>query len=315
MEREPEKLVPSMLKNSVLCAIVARKYDQYNKEVPLVALPDLLASVLTNQAIPIETAVHNALRLGVTCKRLNPAYLGTLLRTYPIEDRNAVMTKLQRYLQCGYACKRNALQLLIHAQAQPNVQDPEFCYQHSTLLYQASCHNDDKMVQLLFTFGADPHENFQGNPTFWSAKNSRMLQLFIAQGIDLHTCGNNNTNVLWELVWKWDADIDLMKFYLEREVNPRLLDQDHGGSILHHVIKWSNISANHSIDTRMSKIKLLLSTIPDMVNVRDKARKTPLDCARQTEHSQEVIALFRKHGARTSAELEQEHKTYVPSYD
>ena len=316
MEQESEKLSPSMPKNSILRAVIARKHDQYNKEkVPLLTIPDLLASVFTNQAIPIETAVQNALRLGATCKQLNLARLGTLLRVYPIEDRNAVMAKLQRYLQCGYACKRNALQLLLYAHAQPNVGDPEFCYQHSTLLYQASCHNDDKMVQLLFTFGADPHENFLGNPTFWSAKNSRMLQLFIAQGVDLRKCGKNNTNALWEFVWKWDIDVHLMKFYLDQGVSPRLLDQDNGESILHHAINWTNISSNRSIDPRMLKIELLLSTIPDMVNTPNNAGETPLDCARHTKHSQEVIALFRQYGARTSAELEQEDKTYVPSYD
>jgi hypothetical protein len=305
MEREPEKLALSMPKNSILRNVITRQYDQYNKEkVPLLVIPDLLASIFTNQAIPIETAVQNALKLGATCKRLNLACLGTLLRAYPIEDRNAVMTKLQRYLQCGYACKRNALQLLIYAQAQPNVWDPEFCYQHSTLLYQATCHDDAEMVQLLFAFGADPHEESMENPTFWNTRNSTMLQLFIAQGVDVRKCGKNNTNVLWELVWAWNADIHLMKFYLERGVSPRLLDQD-GASILHHVIKWSNMSTNRSINPRMPKIALLLSTIPDMVNTRNDAGKTPLDCAKQTTHSNPVVTLFMKYGGKTS----------VPSYD
>ena len=135
-------------------------------------------------------------------------------------------------------------------------------------------------------------------PVFFQSKSTKIIQLFIDNGANLNTPGSTFPNVLWYCA----ANPELVQFYINKGVNPRRLTTEKK-SILHHM---SHFIINDDNPQTLKAIPLLLNTVGDMINDIDAKGKTALDllieCGRP---KQNIIALFKKYGAKTSQELKQ----------
>src|SRR5207248_3346653 len=128
--------------------------------------------------------------------------------------------------------------------------------------------------------------------------------------LDVHaTSQSHGYNILWEVI-QAGYPLELMQFYLDHQVNAKLLNP-RDKSCLFHEVMWNNNN-----DDCMKKAQLLFTTIPDMINHQDIQEKTPLDVIQKRINDISIFRvcndfdqlniLLKQHGALTAQQLKQQ---------
>ena len=291
-----KKLLHCTVKDSAFYAQQALQAQEYNQNIPLFSLPpedfDYVMESLINPKTPMNPCIKDCLSLNATCKSLNDIpYLAKFLQRYSHTEKNESMKKLLWKTNVfSYWNHRNALLLLTYAGANHDA------HSDSPLLRKAIHQNDSDMIKVLFEHKVDPNSKDSMEwPIFFSIKTPEIGQLFIDNRLDIHASSNFCLpNVLWSCLIH-NRSANLIAFYLNKGIDPRKINS-YNACILHLLPLWDWQD--------METVKLLLKTIPDMINTVNQNGETPLDIAEKPFFKkQELIKLFKKAGALTAQEL------------
>ena len=248
----------------------------------LLALPYLVpliaAEIQAGEAQHLTAAIKNVLSLSSTCKDCNiflsPDRVGKAFEYYSKVEKNAVMEKLLRRMHnLNYGYKRRKLEILIYAGADHNA------YKDHSLFLRAIEQDDRDMITLLFSKKADPNSISDGVPDFFHVRNIETANMFITKkDFNVHAAGLKLPNVLWHLVLHYPS-FELVKFYLSHNVK---INVDNDNSIFHRMI-WSvwSVWVQKNSEEFIKIAELLFKNAPEILNVRDKKGRTPLDVAKE----------------------------------
>jgi ankyrin repeat protein len=169
---------------------------------------------------------------------------------------------------------------LVSEGADVNFLDP---WEGGTPLSCAAETNNLSLVQFLVSAGADPNlQTNSTNPLFRAAftHNLEIVQALVTAGADIHVRSASQRNVL-----AWCATVELLRFFLERGVDPNLEDR-FGNTLLH------NVCARAQTEFAVAAIELLLR-FGAAVTVEKPGRRglTPVDIA-ITRGNKEILELF-----------------------
>lgn len=171
-------------------------------------------------------------------------------------------------------------------------------------LLEATRANDLDMIARLFRDGTDANLKFEEDPVFFYAKTPEAAKLFADNGANLNASSTDLTpNVLAYCVFAGRYyNPTLIQFYIDKGVDPRILNK-RKRSLLHLMADMMHTEENENIN---KTVIILLNTIGDMINTLDGYGYTPLDLKIQRiVPNPNIIALFKKYGAKTSEELKQ----------
>jgi hypothetical protein len=293
-------------------------------------LSDLLNKITSVLDIKsFEYGIKRYMMLSCTCKYFNevltPETIGNLHKHYNQDIKNNVWQRLMLNSTYHHSVVRRLPALLLIC---AGVTDTTMDY---FLLNSIAIRDKVQQAAILFKYHhVNSNAEDEHGPIFFNAKTIEMVQLFINNGVDIHTENKYQTNVLWRILD--DAyPSDLMIFYLAQGINPKKLRLFDKSCLLH---AFAEPTFNYmwcypkNIDV-LKKGELLLNAMPDMVNMVNVFGKTPLDVAMETlkkieeqaeemekeygirlspshdEFAKQLIALFRKYGGLTARELEQ----------
>ncbi len=307
MEQDRVLAAEHAAKHPIVRKIACKIAQEHNSKTLLLSsadIKDCIFKQLINPHESIEDNIKNALNVSATCTHLNDlAYFGALVRTYPQEQRDGAMKKLQKSIYLGFNEKRRALILLIHTQAKHNVLDD------TSLLLRAVSYRDAQVVELLFEYKANANEEY-GNttrkPMFWRTDNLAIIQLFIDNGANLNQPGDGKPNVLWYLrgntLISAEKKLELMSFYIQKGVDPKEIDSVTGQSLLHFEACLPIAYKNNT-----QVVTLLLEAMHEIINDLDNRGNTVLDYA-YTTRDVTLTTLFREYDAKTAKELNSNKK-------
>jgi len=214
----------------------------------------------------------------------------------------------------------------------------------SLLLDKAVCFGDSEMVKILFEHGEDPTKQTSLEldrflptlrPLFFNAGTKEVAQVFLDYGVDLHATDAYGHNVLSYIYRTPSLPVEVLAFYLH---HPSLVKQSLCGNtdILHNlgssVRKYVELNNNSLLEK--AKTLLNATSAMNMINALNKKGHTPLDelqlelkyvhnCFKRGLHLslglhhskvskqripiiEELIALLKEHGGKTSQELQKE---------
>lgn len=190
---------------------------------------------------------------------------------------------------------------------------------HDTFLCEAVCKNDETAVTMLLAHGADPYQvdNDNGKPICFYALTVVMAELFLKK-FDKDKLLNRYSGFCDLLHPEQSSEI--MTVWFDYGVNPRHIYAGSNDDCLWHCLVRSLYWYGNTMQNIRVKSELLLQRIPDMISTINACGETPLDMAiRADRHNncclhdahKELIAFFRKHGAKTAQELEEENKQLI----
>jgi hypothetical protein len=183
-------------------------------------------------------------------------------------------------------------------------------------LKKAVFSNNKKLVKELLNQGVNPNETlpFNGPPAFFHA-DLEMVHIFMEHGLDVHATDRDNINVLEFIVQCWrimdpHCTPELIKLYLNQNVNPRKIYAPFDSCLLHELARNLSID-NETLDNLGEKVQLLINAIPDMINLPDGNGNTPLDVALLQQQEwpkawdihERLINVFKANRALTAREL------------
>jgi ankyrin repeat protein len=147
-------------------------------------------------------------------------------------------------------------------------------------LYHAS--GNLGLVQLLLASGAQPNLHAETAIPLFNAvgiDNMDIVRALLAGGADIHVRDRALRNVLTQC-----RSVDLLRFFLERGVDPNAEDR-RGQSMLHHACK--------NLDAKFAKasVELVLQFGATTVNKVDLRQLTPVDHAMSQSHPEVVKIL------------------------
>ena len=274
--------------------IIAQEHNKNNYLINL--SQDALGNIILSHN-SIEDSIKTILSLTTTCTDFQNhiPYMGKALRSFPQEERNNAMKLLQSQINDpNYIHKRRALSLLIHAQAEHNQK------LYYPLLQRIVHSNDTEMAELLFQYGANANELDERTPIWFGIEGLPMLNIFIKNKVDFKTKNHCGYTIVWySIKVSSKASKKLFQYYLKHAFSPDEIDED-GNYITHEVAKSTFSRPN------LKLLDILLFQFPELVNKLNKQHKTPLDIALSDEFviSEPIKALFKKHGAKRSEELQ-----------
>lgn len=296
----------------------AERYNQHNALVSLQknAFNKILLHCHTHDYDPaqaLEKSIKTFIALSTISKHFNALLtcetIGELCKNYSRTNKKKVLKKIMKNMHISnYNAKRFPALILICAGADPNT-----VVNGSSLLYKAVTHEDEQLLTTLFKYNANSNEACEVCPTFFYAETVEIAQIFINNEVNVHTTeSHNKTNVLWDVLDN-EYPIELIKFYLEQNVDATAIRPFDNACLLHE-LAWSNYYVHlSSPDNFLKKAILLLDTIPYMINTLNKNGSTPIDLAYKSQQERlysdafkELIILFRKCGGKTAQELKEE---------
>jgi hypothetical protein len=289
---------------------------EHNHENISIALPKECFNLIIANSIdttkPFVEVIESALLLPTTCKACNNheilITMGKICKKYDIkEKKDAMRMLLKKINDINYKHKRHAALLLTYAGAKNDAN------KYSSLLNNVVHHYDKQMLTALFDNNANPNQRniLRSSPIFFDVQTIEIAQMFINNGVNLHAKGNDLIpHVLWACL-AYGHSVELIEFYLGHKVDTRCIDT----SILHALATYM-LSQRSNIDRYIRIVQLLLKADPDMINMLDNYKKTPLDCAKigmkrptiykeSYELYQALIELFEQHGGKTAKQLKQ----------
>jgi len=306
-------------------ALLAEKYNDtvcLLTHLPNEKLIDIFSFCLADdvdQVKSLEKSIKSFMRINMVCRNFNRLLtfetVGKLCKNYALDDKNYALRSLMRRTSAP-DYKKSRLPMLILICAHASTTNKVNSY--STLLSTAVIEDDVPFVTTLFKHHVDPNEILfcTSNPTFFSVKTMKMAQLFIDNGVKIHSTNSNATNVLWAMV-NHEYPSELMEFYLMHHVDATKLTPYSNSCLLHALGKSTfRYYRTMNLDDFLRKATLLLNAIPNMVNKLDRYGNTPLDNAQKSlekskkyndfpEAFEKLIALYRKHGCLAGKELPQ----------
>jgi ankyrin repeat protein len=290
---------------------------QHNASNVFLSLPQkishqiILESITSN--ICLENDIKEALKLSRVSKQFNKLSsqdIGQYLSHYSQEEKDAAFKKLFRETaDSTYANKRQAAFILIYAGA------------HCDLYFGlAISQNDSAMIRTFLAHKANPNQKTGLAPIFFSAKTTEIAQLFIAQGIDINASDEClDTNILWHNIFR-NPSSELIRLFLEHGADARKIQTYTGNCIFHHLAEIRRVIIESHSDYIIIG-ELLFDAAPDMINTLNKNNQTPLDFLMTMPHDcwnkgliSPLIALFKKHGAKTAQQLESDKSKPRPCF-
>lgn len=258
--------------------------EENNRSAPLLSLPSELFKPILSAPIFLKDSVKSSLQLRKTCKEMNALLstelIGTSVRHYNQITKDISLSQLIKYLNKEtYLRYKNAAMILIHSGADDNKNERHV---YPTLLERVSTSDDIDAVKILFNNGAKPDQRNLLCPVFFTITSRVVAQEFINRGFDIHKPHWAMQNVLWYTI-AHNHPYSLVQFYLELGVNPTILDSASGTCIAHYfadfVYKSFEYTNATEFDNYIKICRLLLNAAPEMLNIHDKDKKTPLDQA------------------------------------
>lgn len=297
--------------------------EKYKDAYLITQLPEE-SLLIANQSL--VNSIKILMKLRMLNKDLNQAWtvekIGTLCKNYSDDDKDEMLGKLFAYRDF-----------------KPTVYMPLailFSLGFGTHIGEINDFVLEKVVgkagflpvlQLLFKNKANPNLKIYNAPLFFKLKTVEEAQVFVENNVDFNPIfayyqSNWGVNVLWCTVLE-EYPLELMKFYLDHEVDPKVLN--HRGECLLHELA-DKFCLIKDMDDYFKKFELLLDAIPDMINLLSLNHQTPTgelmriaqqDCENgYTLHCKEMydkfIALFRERGGRTFTELQPWYKEGMP---
>ncbi len=312
----------------------AQRYDSNDSDNQLLSLPiEMLGKIVShhfdNQDLYPDLKLF--MKLSTVCKHFNRLLtvetIANCCKNYEQHRRDWVLNDVFSDERFKYVAKRLPLLILVCAGA-----DDYKGEMFSTCLQK----NDLELVEMVFKYYPSQNKRKALGPSFYRVKTVEMAQLFVDNDcFDIYGGGfhpDGKLNLLWKMV---DSaySLELMEFCVKhtdyiKKLAPCGVGYTASNFCLLHAIAleyqsgW--ITNQNDIDTFLKKAKFLLSMIPDMINATGAKNETPLDVAyasledlketvRKGYESKEkvlafeqLIALFREHGALTAQQLEEQ---------
>jgi len=294
-----------------------RPFNFGNGKVKLVKFWDY------EEAKELQNDVKKFMKLRVICKSLSQLLtgerIGSFCRHYSHKAKNIIAKKIASYYRYDYEKKRFPILILVYAGANARIKSYNV---YDSLLAQAVYESDEELVKILLGHNV----NSDLSPLFFKAKTVEVAQLFIDGHVNIHATDWSNQNVLWTIIEELYPS-DLMRFYLARGVNAKILRGDDSASLLHYLGETVSVRRGfeniEEVDNFLQNANILLTIIPVMINKLDDFDQTPLDIAcgilkwmQEELQEQEscnlelgiegltkLITLFQKSGAFTDQEL------------
>lgn len=275
--------------------IAATKHNQ-NIELLRQSSHDVHNHIFTQYVInpirPIEKSIKDILSLSTTCTHFNNMlpYFGKLLQSYNFDLRKKTMKAVRKKID-DYTYQKYRRSMLLLAHAGYNRIASRFVYE-----------NDYEILKALFANGADANKYYSllSHPIFFDINTPLIAQLFIDHGANLQLRERDLTQeslLEYYIRTKRPFPRELIMTYIHNGYNPRETYKN-GNNILHQI-------ALSCTDRSIKEdIIFFLELIPDMINAVNKFGRTPLDCCDPKQ--EDVVGLFKKHGAKRSQELSEE---------
>lgn len=243
-----------------------------------------------NQSKALENDIKTCMALSITCKHLHALFdaqrIGTICQWYHPECKDKVLHDIVKSMYAhNYQTKRLPLLIVIHAGAKNMCIKTSCC--EDEILDNAVLHNDAEMIELLFEHGANPNAKYNLRPLFYYAGTVEIAEMFFKNGCKICTkCNKLCPNVLWNVIRK-KYPSELMAFYIEHGVNAKKildpLDEEiKGGNCLLHELANPVSLRIDDIEDFLQKGRLLLQSIPELINRLNNDGQTPLDLAQKS---------------------------------
>lgn len=302
----------------------------------------------------LEYDIKNFMKLSASCKGLNKILtfdkIGQLCKDYaPIDKTETLKQLIKITTSLNYRVKRLPALILVCAGADINSDiyhyhfenQQHFWFQKNPsesdfLLQKAVAKNDIQMITTLFKHHASADLMLDDGlgPLFFHVKTKEIAQLFINQGVNARITEYNNFNpkpvsglhaihisehnfkikILKQII-EDTCPSEILALYFEHNNDAAQLNFQDNSCLLHLFAKPFTMHVDN-IDNFITKGKLILNAMPDMINTLNHDNQTPLDIAHASlTESQEygtpeafetLIALFREYGGKIAKELAQE---------
>ena len=182
-----------------------------------------------------------------------------------------------------------------------------------SLLEAATIIDDEKLVETLLSYEAEPWGFLLNSPIFFLAKTVEVAQKFIdyyksSDSYSIHKTDHSKCNVLWRTLDS-GYPVEVMKLYIENEISSVHRDKTNE-CLLHRLV--CKFYEDRNDGNFLKKVTLLLNTIPKMVNTLNFSKKTPLDVAQQTceEILKHAVSLYKK-----ESEISEEKKLILQEFE